>query len=215
MSQSTAATTAEFQVAEETTAAPEGAAPAGETHGEAAGGEAHGTTAGTEAHGGGHGGGVFPPLDSKTFPSQLFWLVIFFAALYLLMSKFALPRLAAILGNRKARIDSDLARAQSLKDETEAAVKSYEKALADARGKATDIARETRDAVNKDVDAESHKLDEALAKKIAAAESKIAASKAKALEAVEDIAADSAAEIVAALGGGKVTKAAIAKALKG
>lgn len=206
MSQSTAATTAEFQVAEETTPAPEGTAPAG---------EAHGTTEGTEAHGGAHGGGVFPPLDSKTFPSQLFWLAIFFAALYVLMSKFALPRLAAILGNRKARIDGDLARAQSLKNETEAAVKSYEKALADARARATDIARETRDAVNKDVDAESHKLDEALAKKITAAEATISASKAKAMAAVEDIAAESAIEIVATLGGGKVTKAAIAKALKG
>ena len=105
---------------------------------------------------------MFPPLDSKTFPSQLFWLVLFFAALYVLMSKFALPRLGAILANRKARIDGDLARAQSLKEETETAIKSYEKALADARTRANDIARETRDAVTKDVDAESHKLDEKL-----------------------------------------------------
>lgn len=90
-------------------------------------------------------------------------------------------------------------------------MKSYEKALADARGKATDIARETRDAVNKDVDAESHKLDEALSKKIAAADPRSPPARPEALEAVEDIAANSAAEIVAALGGGKVTKAAIAK----
>ena len=208
MSQSTAATTVEFQVAEEATTTTEGTAPAAEGQS-----GTEGTTEGTEAHGGGHG--VFPPLDSKTFPSQLFWLVIFFAALYVLMSKFALPRVSAILAKRKARIDGDLSRAQALKNETEAAVKAYEKALADARSRANDIARETREAVTKDVDAESHKLDEALAQKVAAAESKIAASKAKALDAVEDIAADSAAEIVAALGGGKVTKAAIAKALKG
>lgn len=203
MSQTTTATTAEFQMAEGETAAP--------TEGHAA----EGTTAGTEAHGGEHGGGVFPPLDTNTFPSQLFWLILFFAALYLLMSKFALPRLGKILDSRKARIDGDLARAQSLKEETENAVKAYEKALADARAKANDIARDTRDAVNKDVDAESHKLDASLGQKIQAAEAKIAASKAKALAAVEDIAAESAAEIVAALGGGKVTKAAIAKALKG
>lgn len=209
MSQSTSATTVEFQVAEEATTTTEGAAPAGEANG-----AAPATTEGTEAHGGEHHG-VFPPLDSKTFPSQLFWLVIFFAALYVLMSKFALPRVSAILSKRRARIDGDLARAQALKNETEAAVKAYEKALSDARSNANDIARETREAVTRDVDAESHKLDEALAKKVSAAESKIAASKAKALEAVEDIAAESAAEIVAALGGGKVTKAAIAKALKG
>jgi F-type H+-transporting ATPase subunit b len=126
-----------------------------------------------------------------------------------------LPRLADILSKRKSHIDSDLSRAQSLKEETETAIKSYEKALADARSRAGDIARETRDAVTKQADAESHKLDEALAKKISDAEAKIAASKEKALAAVEDIAAESAAEIVAALGGGKVTKAAVTKALKG
>ncbi len=158
---------------------------------------------------------MFPPLDTKTYPSQLFWLLIFFAALYVLMSKVVLPRIAAILSKRKATIDSDLARANALKNETEAAVNAYEKALADARANANDIARTTREAVTKDVDAESHKLDAALAKKVADAEAKIAASKAKALESVEDIAAESAAEIVAALGGGKVTKAAVTKAIKG
>jgi F-type H+-transporting ATPase subunit b len=206
MSQSTTATTVEFQVAEE-------AAPAAAAGGEA-GGAATTTTEGTEAHGGEHHG-VFPPLDTKTYPSQLFWLVIFFTALYVLMSRLVLPRLASILSKRKAAIDSDLARAQALKDQTEAAVKAYEKALADARANANDIARGTRDAVTKEVDAESHKLDAALAKKVSAAEAKIAASKAKAMEAVEDIAANSAVDIVAALGGGKVTKAAVAKAIKG
>jgi F-type H+-transporting ATPase subunit b len=168
----------------------------------------------TEAAGGAHEG-VFPPLNTATYPSQLFWLIIFFAALYLLMSRFALPRIAKILADRKARIDSDLERAQRLKDETENAVKAYEKALADARARANDIARDTREAVTKDVDAESHKLDAALAAKIAGAEAKIAAGKAKALASVDEIAADSAVDIVAALGGGKATKTAIAKAMKG
>ena len=209
MSQTTTASTAEYQVAEGEAAATttEGAAPA-EGH------AAEGTTAGTEAHGGEHGG-AFPPLDTATYPSQLFWLILFFAGLYFLMSRFALPRLGTILDNRKARIDGDLARAQALKEETENALKSYEKALADARGKANEIARDTRDAVTKDVDAESHKLDAALAAKISEAEGKIAKAKAKAMDAVNEIVADSAADIVAALGGGKATKAAITKALAG
>jgi len=62
MSQST------LVVAEATTEAPAAEAAAGETTGQ---------TEGTEAHCGGHG--AFPPMDTKTFPSQLFWLVIFFA----------------------------------------------------------------------------------------------------------------------------------------
>jgi F-type H+-transporting ATPase subunit b len=159
------------------------------------------------------GGGKFPPLDSSTFPSQLFWLAIFFAALYLLMSRFILPRLAAILGTRKATIDGDLARAQALKDETEAAIKAYEKALADARANANAIAQDTRAKVAAEVDTEQAEHDMALAAKIKSAETKIAKLKATALASVEEIAGDAAAEIVANFTGTKTTKAAVAKAI--
>ena len=159
------------------------------------------------------GHGAFPPLDSKSFPSQLFWLVIFFSALYLLMSRLVLPKLAAIIGNRKAQIDGDLARASALKDETEAALKNYEKALFDARSKATDIGRETRAKVSSEIDADQASLDAALSKKIKDAEAKVAKAKAKAMESVETIAGDAAADIVASLTGGKTLKTAVAKAV--
>ncbi len=189
-----------------TTEAPvEGAAPA----------EAEGHA--TESHEGAEGGhkGVFPPLDAKTFPSQIFWLVIFFAILYALMSKLVLPRIASILETRRNRIEGDIARASALKDETEAALNSYQKALADARGNASDIAKTTRDNVNADVASKQHKLDAELAAKAVDADAKIAKSKAKAMDSVSDIASETASEIVAALTGGKVTKAALAKAMKG
>lgn len=185
------ATTTEAQV--------EGEAPAGEAH---------------EGAEGGHKG-VFPPLDSKSFPSQIFWLVIFFAALYLLMSKLVLPRIAAILEARRNRIEGDLARASALKEETEAALNAYQKSLSDARANATGIAQSTRDTVNADIAAKQHALDSDLAAKAADAEAKIAKTKAKAMDSVNDIAAETATEIVAALTGGKVTKAAISKVLAG
>lgn len=168
----------------------------------------------TEAEGGAHKA-VFPPLDQSTFPSQIFWLVVFFGVLYLLMSRLVLPRIASILQTRKDRIDGDIARASALKDETEAALNSYNKALADARGNASDIAKSTRDKVNADIADKQHALDAELSEKAVAAEAKIAKAKAKAMEAVGGIASDTAAEIVAALTGGKVTKAALAKAMKG
>jgi F-type H+-transporting ATPase subunit b len=173
-----------------------------------------GTAEGT-AHEGAEGGhkGVFPPLDTKTFPSQIFWLVVFFAALYLLMSKLVLPRIAAILEARRNRIDGDLARASALKEETEAALDSYQKSLIDARNNASTIAQSTRDTVNSDVAAKQHALDADLAAKAAEAEATIAKSKAKAMASVNDIAADTASDIIAALTGGKVTKTAISKAL--
>ena len=168
----------------------------------------------TEADGGAHKA-VFPPLDAKTFPSQIFWLVIFFGALYLLMSRLVLPRIASILETRRNRIEGDLARASALKDETQAALNSYQKALADARGNASDIAKSTRETVNADISKQQAALNASLAAKAIEAEAKIAKSKAKAMDSVSDIAAETASEIVAALTGGKVTKAALAKALKG
>jgi F-type H+-transporting ATPase subunit b len=168
----------------------------------------------TEAEGGAHKA-AFPPLDAKTFPSQIFWLVIFFALLYALMSKLVLPRIASILEMRRNRIEGDIARASALKEETEAALSSYQKALADARGNASDIAKSTRDAVNTDITKQQAALNASLAAKAVDAEAKIAKAKAKAMDAVSDIASETASDIVAALTGGKVTKAALTKALKG
>ena len=61
------------------------------------------------------------------------------------MAKIAVPRVAEILADRRARIDGDLAAAQKARDEAEAAGAAYEKSFADARNRAQTIANETRD----------------------------------------------------------------------
>ncbi len=83
----------------------------------------------------------------------------------------------------------------------------------DARAKATDIGRETRAKVSAEIDADQANLDAALSKKIKDAEAKVAKAKAKAMESVEAIASESAADIVASLTGGKTLKTAAAKAV--
>ena len=67
-----------------------------------------------------HEGAGFPPFKTETFPSQLFWLAITFVALYLLMSRIALPRIGTILEGRQQRISGDLGEAQRLKGEGDA-----------------------------------------------------------------------------------------------
>ena len=199
MSQST------IVVAEATTEAPaEGEAPAS--------GEAGHTTEGTAAEGG-HGG--FPPMDAHTFPSQIFWLVIFFGLLYLLMSKVALPKMAAVLDKRHKAIEGDLAKASALKHETEAAIQHYEKSLADARANAQGIATETRSKIADEIEAERSALEKTLSAKLAEADSRISATKAKAMQDVHEVAAETAAEIVSELTGHKVSKEHAAKAIAG
>ncbi len=98
------------------------------------------STAHTE---GGHG--AFPPFQSQTFASQLVWLAIAFVLLYVLMAKLALPRVGAIIEGRRKHIEGDIAEAGQLKTKSDEAAAAYEKALADARGRAQAIANETRD----------------------------------------------------------------------
>jgi F-type H+-transporting ATPase subunit b len=73
-----------------------------------------------------------PQLDFSTFPSQLFWLTITFAVLYLLMAKLILPRIESVIGARQSRMDGDLERASRMQSEAEAVMAAYEKALATA-----------------------------------------------------------------------------------
>jgi len=175
------------------------------------------THATTEAHGGDHGSGVFPPFDPATFPSQLLWLAITFGALYVLMSKVALPRIDGILANRKAIIDADLAAADQAQQKTDAAIAAYETALAEAKAKAQGIANETRDGIQADLAAKRASVEADLAAKVSAAEARIAGTKAEALNHVDEIATETAQTVVSQLVGDVAAdsvKAAVAKASK-
>jgi F-type H+-transporting ATPase subunit b len=149
---------------------------------------------------GGHGGG-FPPFDSHTFGSQLLWLAIAFGALYVLMAKVALPRVAAILEERGRRVSDDLDEAAKLKGQTDDAIAAYEKALADAKARAQTIAAETRDKLAAETDAKRKALEADLNAKLAAAEQQIVDGKAKAMQNVRGIAVDAASAIVQRLAG--------------
>src|SRR5215471_1031457 len=134
-----------------------------ESHGGAPESGAH-----TEAEGGNNGG--FPPFDSSTFASQLVSLVIAFVALYLIVSRIALPRVGGVIDARQNKIEGDLTEAQKLKDDSEAALKAYEADLAAARSKAQAIGAETRDKLNAASEAERKALEDKLSAKLAEAE---------------------------------------------
>lgn len=157
--------------------------------------------AAADPHAKGHS---FPPFDPSTFAPQLVWLALSFAALYLIMSRVALPRVASVLAERRERIQRDLAEAERLTAETDAALASYEKSLADARGKAQGLAKGMRDKVAADLDRERRRVDDANATKLAETEARIADTKAKALANVDALAADTASAIVERLIGQSV-----------
>jgi F-type H+-transporting ATPase subunit b len=179
-------------------------------------GDAKGTTAHTEADAHGH---AFPPFQKDTFASQLVSLAIAFVALYLIVSRIALPRVGSLLDERQNAIDGDLVEAQKLKDASEAALKAYESELASARSRAQAIGNETREKLNAASEAERKTLEERLALKLAEAEKTIASTRQTAMKNVRGIAAEAAAAIVQRLTGvlpdGKSVDSAVDASLKG
>jgi F-type H+-transporting ATPase subunit b len=159
-----------------------------------------------------HDGG-FPPFEPQTFASQLVWLAIAFVLLYVLMSRLALPRVASIIEDRQKRIADDLADAERLKQESDAAVAAYEKALADARARAQIIANETREKQQAQADATRKTLEAGLNAKLAEAEKSIAATKQAAMANVRAIAEDAARAIIERLIGTAPNDKAVAEAV--
>jgi F-type H+-transporting ATPase subunit b len=185
--------------------------PVAESHG-----DAKGTTAHTEADAHGR---AFPPFQKDTFASQLVSLVVAFVALYLIVSRIALPRVGSLLDERQNAIEGDLAEAQRLKDESDEALKAYESELAAARARAQAISAETREKLNAASDAERKTLEARLSHELAEAEKTIAATREAAMSNVRGIAAEAAAAIVQRLAGvvpdGKSVDSAVDASLKG
>lgn len=153
-----------------------------------------------------------PQLDFSTFPNQIFWLVIALIAIYLILSRVALPRIGGILADRQGTITNDIAAAEDLKVKAVEAEEKYNKALADARTEAQQIVAAAKAEMQVTLNDAIAKADAEIAAKSAESEKAIADIRAGALEAVQTVATDTAAEIVSALGG-KTDDGAIADAV--
>jgi F-type H+-transporting ATPase subunit b len=149
----------------------------------------------TGAPAGGATGG-FPPFDASTFVPQLFWLAITFTFLYVMLARVALPRIAQVIEDRRDRIADDLDAAEQHRQEANVALSAYDKVLADARGKAGELAAKTRDAMKADADKATGEVDADIARQLEAAEARIAEIKAQAMRDVRAAAIDVTGAIV-------------------
>jgi F-type H+-transporting ATPase subunit b len=153
------------------------------------------------------GGGEFPPFKVDTFPSQLFWLAITFAALLVVVWRFAGPRLGSVIGERKARITGDLNAAAKHKSDAEAALASYQSALAAARVRAHRLAEEKRRQIEAEVEKAKADVEAEARERMTKAEARIAAERDEAARHIAKVAEDAAAAIVARLIGEAVSPA--------
>lgn len=156
-----------------------------------------------------------PQLDPSVWPPQLIWLAITFIALYLLMSRVALPRVASILEDREFRISESLRRAESLRQDAEAAVAAYEKLMAGARAKAQEQVHTVRERAARDAAERHAELGDRLGAEVSAAEARIAAARDQAVSELRGLAVEVAGAAVERLVGEKLDAATVEKAVDG
>jgi len=152
-----------------------------------------------------------PQLDLATFPSQLFWLVVTFCALYYVMARHIIPRIHTVMENRQQRIEYDLDRAASLKAEAEQARESYELALAEARSQAQTMLGEVAEAIRTTSEQKHQELDSILSEKVAESEGLITQARMAADRDLEPTAAEVACVLTEKLIGTKCDKKTMLK----
>jgi len=160
-----------------------------------------------------------PQLDFHSFAPQLVWLAIAFVALYLVMSKLAVPAISDTLAKRQAKIQADLDAAEKANEDTRALVAAYEKRLADAREESRGLQRQQGEADSAVATARLAELGEKLNGRIAEAEKRIAGQRDTVMAGLEQMAGEIAQNVYAKLAGqpadGAALGAKVASAVKG
>jgi F-type H+-transporting ATPase subunit b len=156
----------------------------------------------------------FPPFKTETFPSQIFWLVITFAFLFVVLWRVAGPRINGVITSRRGAINSDIAAAVKARGDAEAASTAYRTALAGARARSQALAEENRQTLNAEIAKAKAAAEAEASHAMAAADARIAATRTEAKGHVIKAAEEAAIAIVARLTGETVSPADAANAVK-
>jgi len=154
-----------------------------------------------------------PQLETSTYVSQLFWLIVTFVPLYFIIARTALPRIRTALEDRQARLDQDLNRAAKLSAEAEAVRTAYEQELAGARTTAQDQVRATTEAAAAAAAARHEGVSQQLARDLTVAEERIAEARRDAIGNIQSLAQDLAAAAASRVAGIQLGTAAMKAAV--
>jgi len=158
------------------------------------------TTAGTEQPSGG-----FPPFKTESFPSQIFWLVVTMAFLFVVLWRYAGPRIRGTLSERRGMIEKELATAQENRRKAEQATVAYETPLFEARERAKQLNNQVREQAAEETRKAEAEADANAERATREAEERLARVRAEAKTHIANAARDAAVEIVERLTGERIS----------
>ena len=160
-----------------------------------------------------------PQIDqiADVYASQLFWLVIFFGAIFVVVGLGMLPRVQSTIEARDEKIAADLKAAEQARLAADALEEVYRAGMDKGRADAGQLTSAAKADAVRSTEKAVAKADKAIGAKVDKATAKIAEARAAALAQIEIVAGDAAQAMIQRVAGLAVdadaARAAVAKEL--
>ena len=147
-----------------------------------------------------------PQLDFSTFLPQIFWLFVSLSFLYIVLSRYALPRVSDVIEERKDIIAQDIDSAKKYSSETDLAIEELNMKLSEAKINSQSLMNDSLQKIKKSNEEKKALLFKEINDDILAAEGEIQEKKEKSLSELSSISEDIAIEMLENLSIGKIDK---------
>jgi F-type H+-transporting ATPase subunit b len=153
--------------------------------------------------------GGMPQLNPEFWISQIFWLTITFGILYLVLSKFILPKISDNLESRKSQILENIEAAEKQRENSKEKLREFEEIVSKSKMEAKSIFNQARDKALKDINAKKEVLDKQIDEEINKVELEIKKLQSSAAEKINKIAIETSSELIQKLIGAEVNNSSI------
>ena len=153
--------------------------------------------------------GGMPQLNPEFWISQIFWLILTFGTMYVVLSKFILPKISNNLESRKSQILENIEAAEKQREDSEAKLKEYDEIILKSKSEAKTTFNQTREKALKDIMAKKEVLDQQIDDEINKAEKEIEVLRVSAPDKINKIAIETSSELLEKLIGSGVNNSSI------
>ena len=153
--------------------------------------------------------GGMPQLNPEFWISQIFWLILTFGTMYVVLSKFILPKISNNLESRKSQILENIEAAEKQREDSEAKLKEYDEIILKSKSEAKTMFNQTREKALKDIMAKKEVLDQQIDDEINKAEKEIEVLRVSAPDKINKIAIETSSELLEMLIGSGVNRSSI------
>ena len=153
--------------------------------------------------------GGMPQLNPEFWVSQIFWLIITFGILYIVLSKFILPKISSNLELRKSQIQENIETAEKQREISEVKLKEYDEIILKSKLEAKNIFKNAREKIIKDINLKKETLDKQLDDEISNAEEEIKKLKKDATDKINKIAIETSSDLLKKLIGTEINNSSI------